>query len=368
MDKNRTRKILGTVAAFVLAAACCRAAEVENAPTPTPVFGAVLPDLRYVWFVYSDADAPQLEIWRVKCRNLLARGELAAEKFSVPGDPDERVCAWDAYGDWVWIATNHGIRRIGRLRPAEGKNERFEPELIQADIIGHAPVGLLLIGPRIVIGGDRGLFVFDRHHRRLRNVTDEPIKKLTRSRIGIIAQTKDDIFLVDMSMGRAVLKRAIPEKGENWHEQVPLKACALANPDGPGVVVITDAPGALSFELAQLQFPLAPDEHLREASLYAGRLWLLTTKRLAALVPGGETEVEYDLSNVEVSKPDIVVQEGMLRCGPIAVRMQAGQIDAQVVSLLRGEQTTAQAQSLGITGVQRTTEEKTPKPEEPPEP
>jgi len=360
MNTYRAVKITCTAAA-VAVILCCRATAAQPPQTPAPLAITALPDLRYIWFVSPQQEPPRLNVWRVMCKTPLAEGELVCDQFSAPGGPEERLCAWDAYGDWVWILTNRGLHRIGRFRPVEGKAEQFEPELIQPGLIGHSPVGLIVADPRIIIAGDAGLFVFDRHSRHLNGSSNQPVKRLIRSPIGIIAESGDSFFLVDMSFGAPVLKKTIPRKGRNWPEEVPPGACALADPAGARVVVITNSLVAFSYELDQLQFGMAPDEQLREACLYGGRLWLLTSNRLVGLEPGVGADIEYDLSEVTVGRPEIVVQAGVLRCGPIAVRLQGEHFDARVVNLLSGDIPRAQAQVLALAGVQRVIQQGPPK-------
>jgi len=354
-----------TLGAAVMAAliASCSGARAEELPALGS--GTVLPDLRYVWFLYASADSPELDIWRVQSRDYASESSLACEKFRVAGDPGERLCAWDAYGDWIWVLTNRGLRRIGRLRPTEGISERFEPELISSEVIGYVPVGIVVADPRILIASDRGLLVFDRQHRKLSSVTDTPIKKLRKTRVGIIAQTSDAFFLFDTSSGKPKLKKLQPEEGRNWNEQVASAAYVLADTEAFGVWVITHE-RVLSFRLEQLRFGPAPDEKLRDACLYEGRLWLLTTGRLIALDPGVGIDVHYDISGIDMGNPQLAVQRGGLRCGPIAIRLAGDRFQGRVVNLLPGAEPPAQTQALAIAGVQEV-KEKTPAPDETPE-
>lgn len=364
MNRYSMTTALGTAVGVAVLIASCGVARAEDAPTLGS--GAVLPDLRYVWFLYGSADSPQLDIWRVQSRDHTSEGKLVCKQFRVAGDPNERLCAWDAYGDWVWVLTNRGVRRIGRLWPAEGISERFEPELISPEVIGYVPVGIVVVDPRILIAGDRGLFVFERQHRKLTSVTDTPIKKLRKTRLGIIVQTSDAFFLFDTSSGKPKLKELKLEEGRNWREQVTAEAYVLAGPEDGGVWVIK-RDQALSFDLEQLRFEFAPDEELRDACLYAGRLWLLTTGRLVALDPGVGIDVQYDLSGIELSNPQLTVQHGGLRCGPIAIRLSGDHFQGRVVSLLRGAEIPAHTEALTFAGVQQVKEKlPTEAPETPP--
>ena len=353
MNRYSMTTALGTALGVAALIASCGAARAEDAPTLGS--GAVLPDLRYVWFFYASADSPQLDIWRVQSRDHASGGGLVCRKFRVAGDPDERLWAWDAYGDWLWVLTNRGLRRIGRLWPAEGISERFEPELISSEVIGYVPVGLVVADPRILIASDRGLFVFDRQNRKLSSITDTPIKELRKTPLGIIVQTSDAFLVFDTSSGKPKLKELKPEEGRNWREQVTSDAYVLADRSGFGVSVITRE-NVLSFRLEQLRFEPAPEEELRDACLYAGWLWLLTSGRLVALDPGVGTGVEYDLSGIELSNPQLTVQHGGLRCGPIAIRLSGDQFQARVVNLLRDAETPAQAEALALAGVQQVKE------------
>ena len=365
-------KILGAAMVVVFAAGYCDAAEEAAIPptseetdspsTPddappvpeeevaTAELRTVLPDHRYLWFVYAESDAPKgrLQIWRVDSKGLTHR------KFSVVGEDNEHLYDWDAYGDWIWLLTNQGVRRIGRLRPVEGKNEHFEPELINPGIIGAAPVGIVIDDSRIIIAGERGLFVFDRHRRQLSNLTDKPVKKLKRTPFGIVARTAEAFLLFDTSSGNPLLSPMALKKGDNWQEQVSSDAYVMAEPGGTGIVAITDAETCLSFGLDLLHIELPPEEELREACLYGGRLWLLTDNRLIALATGPAGNVEYDLTTTQSTYTELMVQGGALRCGPIAVRLHGDQFDAHVVSLRPGDMPAARTQPMGATETRRT--------------
>jgi hypothetical protein len=324
-------------------------AQIAPAPGPKTVF----PDNRYVWFLYRGGDPPRLAICRVDNEESTPERGLACELFSAPAFPDERFCASDAYGDWVWFLTNRGIRRIGRLPPIEGRSERFEPDLLKPEIIGYAPVGLVVADARIVVGGDRGLFVFDRHLRRLIAVTDVPVEKLVATPLGIVVQTSQGLSVLEVSGGAPTLRAITMHPGKNWKQEVPPEAWALPDTDGAAIVVMTGNV-ALRFPLAELRFERAPNERLREACLYRKLLWLLTTRRLVALDPAAEDAVEYDLSEIDVPAPRFLVQRGALRCGPIAVRPEEDRLVVQAVSLQAGPQ--ALAQPLNGTQAQRTRE------------
>jgi len=287
-------------------AGCGRSAVHESPPHIV----ASLSDHQYFWFLYRDDQKPELKIWRVNTASPIY------ERFEAPVPIEENFRAWQLDGGWIWYLTDTGLWRVGRFPPDTGKVEKFEPDLINVETIGPHSV-VLVQNARIVIGGDNGLFLFDRQGRDLTKISGQRVAKLRRTPYGVVVFTDNSFFLLDTSLADPALKKLALNNSEDW-SQVPRGAYVTADPDRAAIVAMIDRSTMLFYDLDDLGVEFHPREYLTEATYYGGHIWLLTSNpRLLVLDPETKQMDEYWLYHVQGVVPEFVIQDGRLRCGPI---------------------------------------------------
>ena len=293
----------------------CGRSAIQETP---PHIIASLSDHQYFWFLYRDEQKPQLRIWRI---NIAAP---TFELFSAPVPIEENFRTWQLDGSWIWYLTDTGLWRIGRFPPDTGESEKFEPDLINVETIGELS-DVLVENARIIIGGEMGLFLFDRQDRDLVKISGQQVAKLRRTPFGMVVFTDRSFFLLDTTPSDPALKKLIVKNGKSWDE-VPPGTYVTADPDRHAILAMVDRSTMLFFELDDLKVELEPREYLREAAYFDGRLWFLTSKpRLIAIRPGEEEVNDYNLYHVRGVMSEFIVQDGRLRCGPIVVERRTRQ-------------------------------------------
>ena len=312
MDKLwKVAKPAAIAAALFLAgtlAGCTRSA-IHEAP---PHIIASLSDHQYFWFLYRGDQKPELKIWRV------STDAPVYERFEAPVPVEENFRDWQLDGGWIWYLTDTGLWRIGRFPPDTGKVEKFEPDLINVEAIGSHSV-VLVENARIVVGGENGLFLFDRQGRDLTKISGQRVAKLRRTPYGVVVFTDRSFFLLDTTLADPALKKLTLKNSKDWSE-VPRGAYVTGDPERAAVAAMIDRSTMLFYDLDDLGIEFEAREYLAEATYYGGQRWLLTSKpRLLVFTPGGEGLREYCLYHVEGIVPEFVVQDGRLRCGPIVV-------------------------------------------------
>lgn len=317
MDKPwKVAKPAAIVIAVSLAgtlAGCARSAIHESPPHIV----ASLSDHQYFWFLYRDDQKPELKIWRVNTESPVY------ERFEAPVPVEENFRDWQLDGGWIWYLTDTGLWRVGRFPPDTGKIEKFEPDLINVETIGSHSV-VLVENARIVIGGDNGLFLFDRQGRELTKISGQRVAKLRRTPYGVVVFTDRAFFLLDTTLADPALKKLTLKNSKDWSE-VTHGAYVTADPERSAIAAMIDRSTMLFYDLDDLGIELDAREYLMEATYYGGQIWLLTSKpRLLTFTPGAEGLNEYCLYHVEGIVAEFMVQDGRLRCGPIVAEERRG--------------------------------------------
>jgi len=305
-DDRRPKVIASALLLSCIIMGCARTA-LQDTP---PHIVASLSDHRYFWFLYRDDQEPQLRIWRVNT------GSPTFERFCAPIPSEDCFRDWQIDGGWIWYLTDTGLWRVGRFPPDTGKCEEFEPDLINAETIGDHKV-VLVENARIIIGGENGLFLFDRQGRDLVRISGQQAVKLRKSPFGMLVFTDRAFFLLDTALADPAMKKLSLKACKSWQE-VPPTAYVTADPERHAIVAMVDRSTLLFLELESLNVELDPREYLREACNYGGQLWLLTSKpRLIVMKPDTDEAYQYNLYHIPGVMSQFTVQDGRLRCGTI---------------------------------------------------
>ncbi len=325
---NNTGRLAAVACALLLV--CALAGCVRSLQQTPPHLVASLSDHNYYWFLYRGDDPSDMHIWRVNTDS------PDYERFNAPVKMEDSFRGWQLDGGWIWYLTDTGLWRVGRFPPDAGDIERFEKKLINVETIGdHSTV--LVENARIIIGGEMGLFLFDRQGPELIKITGQRCTKLRKTPYGIIVFAEREFYLLDMTAASPSMKRLKLKTGTDW-QSVSSRAFVTADPERSAVVAMIDDTTMLYFDLEKMHVQLEPREFLSEAYYYGGRMWLLTSKpRLIVLGPDRNALDEYPLDHIEGLRPQFDLQDGRLRCGPIVAERHGSDIVVGAVRFWPGD-------------------------------
>lgn len=261
---------------------------------------------------------------------------LKYQRFGFGGDGD--LYSWQLHGDWLWCLMHDGLWRIKRFPPKVGKAERFEPKMINHRT-GHRLCGFKVLDSRILMAGDEGLLLYDRHTRQVTKIGPMVYGIFRNTPFGIVVQNPEGFFLLKTTAPDLRLTRLPTEPSNSLRSGLEAPAYVFTEVgrfrrEPNRLYFLTDSSTLLWVPAEKLRLDLRANETLVGGILWQERIWVVTGRRLVALESNGSVSKKYNF-RTEPGE-EFAVQDGILRYGPLMVEERdGGFVVSEIVLSLR---------------------------------